>query len=46
MKLTFVLADKCELENVNSQKFPSKKSQDSQQKFYFSSRNLASNIDR
>jgi len=45
MKLTFVQAAKCEVENVNSQNFRPK-SQDSQQKFYFSSRNLASNTDR
>jgi len=46
MKLTFVLAEKCKVKNVNSQKYPSHKSQETQKKLHFSSSNSASNIDR
>jgi len=45
MKLTSVLAEKFKVKNVNSQKYPSHKNQDTQKK-YFSASNSASSIDR
>jgi len=45
-KLTLVLAEKCEVGNVNSHKNPSKRNQDTQNKFHGFSRNLVLIIDR
>ena len=42
----FVLAEKFEVKNVNSQKYPSHTSQDTQKKLHSSSSNFALIIDR
>ena len=45
-KLTLVLAETCEVKNVNSQKYPSNRSQDTQSKLHSSSSDLALIIDQ
>ena len=45
-KLTLVLAETCEVKNVNSEKYPSNRSQDTHSKLHSSSSDLALIIDR